>query len=126
LITKFQRTSIVGRQIRLELSLDVFPPRFAALLKSGWFHFFKIFLETYQCEGVCVGARSRGFGSSFKLRFVDEGFLTERTFLLFSPILLNLSFIYSPHHSRSRKHIKSKMLELKKFSQKKLIAALYK
>jgi len=118
---------IVGKLIEIHLSFEVVPFLFSIFLKSGGYRFFDFFLNTYTCEGVCVAIKSRGFGSSFVLRNVSGSVMYDRAMLFFSPLLVKFKYAFQRiPKNQQKKHFKAKLYYSKAYSQKSLLANLFK
>jgi hypothetical protein len=124
--SRLQRSLLVGAPVNLYFTHLQIPVLFSLLLKSGYYHYFRQFVPVFMYEGICVSHRKRQFGSSVKIRLVDDGFLVERFVLLFSPRLINIAYKKtSLSHLVSKKRFKSKLYFLKAQSQRRLFSWLY-
>lgn len=117
-----RRAVCSGAFLHITLCYECLPFFFSLFLKCGGFRLFSKFFKKIYIDGICIGVRSRFFGSTVSLRFVAENFLVQRTFPLFSPFLVDVRRVKLSLITRSK--FKSKLFTLKASSQKRLLSLL--
>lgn len=123
----FQKNKVVGRYLRVTLSIEKIPFKFAVYLKSGFFKYFVLFLDYYTIDGVCVAKTLRNFGSRFILRQIDAGVIYERALSFFSPVIINIQYrpVFRSGLRYKTRH-KAKLYYVKHTVQKKMLLYLFK
>lgn len=82
---------IVGHYIRLYLSLERYKFYATTAVKAGYKGMTLLAAPTDYQDGICVGIERKLFGSSLRLRFVNENVLVERKIPVFSQYLIFLA-----------------------------------